>query len=78
MSTIERQLAPGVNRRRQAISAIDAALRELNEMFPGQRRRPDTEKHPEYQAARSGILGERRELSGKQYRDRSALRQANK
>lgn len=77
MSSIEMRLAPMVNSRRQEISKIDTALRGLNEIFPDQRKKPDTEKDPEYQAVRSGILEKRRALSGMQHRDRDLLRQVN-
>lgn len=76
MSTIEIRLAPEVNRRRQEIYRLDATLRGLNENFPNERRKPDSEKNPEYHALRSGILARRRDLSGEQFQARSVLRQA--
>lgn len=75
MSSIEVRVAPVVNRRRQEISDIDATLRGLNEIFPGERTKPDTEKDPKYQALRNGVLARRRALSGMQHRDRDFLRQ---
>ncbi len=74
MSTIETDLAPNVNRRRQEIFRIDKALSDLNIMFPGERIKPNDQKDPEYLAQRSDILESRRFLSGKQHQDRSRLR----
>lgn len=77
MSSVEIRLAPVVNRRRQKISNRDAKLRGLNEIFPDERKKPDIEKDPAYQAMRREILAERRQLSGMQNYEKGMLREAN-
>ena len=78
MSSIEMDLAPGVNRRRQEITNIDAQLKQLNSSFPGERKKPDAAKDPEYMARRTAILEIRQHLSGMQNRDRRILREVNR
>ncbi len=78
MSSIEMRLAPAINSRRTEISGIDAQLRDLNLRFPGERRKSDGQKDPEYLAQRSGILARRGFLSGMQNKDRRKLRGVNR
>lgn len=75
---IEMEIAPVVNKRRLEISVIDAQLRDLNLIFPDERRKPDRIKDPEYLAQRSGILARRQFLSGMQRQDRKVLRGINR
>jgi len=77
MSSIELRIAPVVSSRRREISSIDDQLRKLNLEFPGERKKPDAEKDPQYTAQRSGILERRQLLSGMQSRDRGILREVN-
>lgn len=74
MSSIEMNLAPGVQGRRQKISSIDAQLRALNMHFPGERRKPDAQKDPHYLDQRTGLLDIRRILSSAQHHHRKAWR----
>lgn len=74
MSSRELDIAPGVSNRRTEITDIDAKLRNLNARFPGERKKPNTDKNPEYLAARNGILERRQLLSGMQYQTRRTLR----
>lgn len=73
MSSIELLLAPGINRRRREISAIDARLQELNASFPGERKKPNAERDPNYSVQRTAILDRRRLLSGEQHIKRGQL-----
>lgn len=74
MSTIETDLAPKINMRRQQIFGIDVELRALNKAFPNERTKPMDQQDPSYLAKRSEILEIRRSLSGRQHQARHQLR----
>ncbi len=78
MSSIEMNIAPGVSNRRREISGMDNQLHDLNLRFPGERKKPDNQKDPEYQALRSGIIARRQFLSGMQHLDKRKLRGVNR
>lgn len=70
MTLRERDIAPGVNQRRNQISSIDTQLRDLKST-PGK-------EDPAYLAQRISLLAERSFLSKVQTGDRRRLRQANR
>lgn len=76
MSSIERQLAPTVVRRKQELTNLYAEERELNLQFPGQRKKKDDQKNPEYLAQRSQILDRIKLLSTRQNATRRQLRKS--
>ena len=74
MSSLEMSIAPGVSIRRAGIAEIDAQLRELNEIFPGERKKDPDDQNPVFRDARRAMLGRRQLLSGAQHPARRILR----
>lgn len=74
MSVVERNLAQAINKRRPQITSLDVVLKVLNKQYPGERKKPTSERNPEYMAKRSALLDQRRSLSMQQFLDRRTIR----
>jgi len=76
MSSIEMDLAPGINSRRAEITDIQTQLQELNQQFPGERNKSYGARNPEYLAQRTHLLDRTRLLQVQQIQARRTLRQS--
>lgn len=64
MSSVERGIAQSIHRQREELTKLNDQLRVLNEQYPGERKKPFTERDLMYEALRSPLLNRRIELQG--------------
>lgn len=75
ISMSRRSIDMSIHLRGNRLAEIDASLRTLNEQFPGEKKKPGSQRDPEFVSARSALINEKKILASQQKMTRTVVRE---